>query len=67
VLKEIIWFTLGFAIGKQAMTPEVKSAVSKGTEKLAEMAQQRADYIKEKLGQSNKDQRNEILFRKFYL
>jgi hypothetical protein len=49
------------------MTPEVKSAIAKGAEKMTEMAQQGADYIKKEFGQSEKDRRNEILFRKFSL
>ena len=67
MLRAIIWFTLGFTAGRCAMTPEVKSAISKGVEKMTEMAQQGADYIKKEFGQSEKDRHHEILFRKFSL
>lgn len=49
------------------MTPNVKSAISKCTEKMTEMAQRGADIIKEEFGQSEEDRRREILFRKFSL
>jgi hypothetical protein len=49
------------------MTPKVKAAISKGAEKMAEMAQHAADIIKEEFGQSEEDMRREILFRKFSL
>lgn len=67
MLRAIIWFSLGFLAGKYMTTTKVKSAISKGTEKVAEMAQHGADYIKEELDPSKKDRRNEILFRKFSL
>jgi hypothetical protein len=54
---------LGFLAGKYG----IKSAITKSADKVAEIAQNGADFIKKEFGQSKKDRRNEILFRKFSL
>jgi hypothetical protein len=62
MLRAIICCTLGFVAGMYALTPKVKSAIFKDAEKMAEIAQNGTDYIKEEFGPSEKDRNRNFQF-----
>ena len=56
MLKEIVWFTIGFVVGKLTEDTETVKKIEEGARKCVKT-------VKEQFG--GKDERREILFRKF--
>jgi hypothetical protein len=59
MLEEIIWFAIGFVMGRW-------TSESESVRKVQKMAQKCTDVVKEEF-KGKKGERNEILFRRFSL